>query len=468
MKPLNVLFLYLLFASIFSFTQSFTVDQVMSSPFPSQLTSAKQAEIVGWVFNNKGSDNVWVAVGPDFLGRQITHYAGDDGQRIASLKITSDGRTILYARGSELNGAGRSANPLSLPAQPKQQVWSADVDRGEPRLLGDMGCEEEGCEDIQISSDGKYAVWETKHQLWIARVNGPGGATSKQLTDVRGELSWPQWSPDCKRIAFRVDRKSHSFVAIADLTPNLDQALTSTESADADKKKDQPPLLSAVHYLSPSAGRDLFPRWSPDGKQIAFDGAQYGKPWKIFLISAQGGTPQELLSENRGEFDPSWSSDGKQIAFGRVDVPEAQVINVLDLQTHQFSPLPGSQGTFSPRWSPDGHFLAALSSDSQKLLLYDFKTQKWTNWLSEPRAVGFPTWSRDSKYLYFDSTFSNDQSYRRLKVGETKPEQIVSLKDIRRFANWIGSWSGLAPDGTPLFVRDISTQEIYALDVQFP
>jgi dipeptidyl aminopeptidase/acylaminoacyl peptidase len=67
------------------------------------------------------------------------------------------------------------------------------------------------------------------------------------------------------------------------------------------------------------------PRWSPDGKQIAFDGAQYGKPWKIFLISAQGGTPQELLSENRGEFDPAWSPDGKQIAFGRLDVPEAQV-----------------------------------------------------------------------------------------------------------------------------------------------
>ncbi len=207
------------------------------------------------------------------------------------------------------------------------------------------------------------------------------------------------------------------------------------------------------------------PRWSPDGKQIAFDGAQYGKPWKIFLISAQGGAPQELLSENRGEFDPSWSPDGKQIAFGRQDVPEAQVINVLDLQTHQFSPLPGSQGTFSPRWSPDGRFLAALSADSQKLLLFDFKTQKWTNWLSQPHAVGFPTWSQDSKYLYFDSLFSNDQSYRRLKLGETKPEQVVSLKDIRRFTNWIGSWSGLAPDGTPLFVRDTSTQEIYALDV---
>jgi eukaryotic-like serine/threonine-protein kinase len=210
------------------------------------------------------------------------------------------------------------------------------------------------------------------------------------------------------------------------------------------------------------------PRWSPDGKQIAFDAAQYGKPWKIFLVSTQGGAPQELLSENRSELDPTWSHDGKQIAFGRQDVAESQVINVVDLATHQLSVLPGSQGTFSPRWSPDGRFLAALSSDSQKLELFDFKTQKWTDWLRGPHAVGFSNWSRDSKYLYFDSIFGNDQSYRRLKVGETIPEQIVSLKNLRRYLNWIGSWSGLAPDGTPIFVRDTSTQEIYALDVQFP
>jgi Tol biopolymer transport system component len=79
------------------------------------------------------------------------------------------------------------------------------------------------------------------------------------------------------------------------------------------------------------------PRWSPDGKQIAFDATQYGRPWKIFLVSAQGGAPQELLSENRSELDPTWSHDGKQIAFGRQDVPEAQDIHVLDLPTHQLS-----------------------------------------------------------------------------------------------------------------------------------
>jgi len=212
----------------------------------------------------------------------------------------------------------------------------------------------------------------------------------------------------------------------------------------------------------------ILPRWSPDGKQIVFSAGQYGKPWKIFLVSAQGGATQELLSENLSEMDPTWSPDGKHIAFGRLAYADKKDIEVLDLQTHQVSVLPGSQTVFSPRWSPDGRFLAAVAGDSRKLSIFDFQAQKWTEWVTQTTALGFPYWSRDSKYLYFDSTYSNIQSYCRIKVGESKSESVVSLKDLRRYFGSIGAWSGLTPDGTPLFVRDISTQEIYALDVQFP
>ena len=212
----------------------------------------------------------------------------------------------------------------------------------------------------------------------------------------------------------------------------------------------------------------MLPRWSPDGKQIVFSAGQYGKPWKIFLVSAQGGATQELLSENLSEMDPTWSPDGKRIAFGRLAYAENKDIEILDLQTHQISVLPGSQANFSPRWSPDGRFLVAVAGDSRKLSLFDFQTQKWTDWVTQTTALGFPCWSRDGKYLYFDSTYSNSQSYVRIKVGETKSESVLSLKDLRRYFGSVGAWSGLTPDGTPIFVRDISTQEIYALDVQLP
>jgi Tol biopolymer transport system component len=175
---------------------------------------------------------------------------------------------------------------------------------------------------------------------------------------------------------------------------------------------------------------------------------------------------QELLSENLSEMDPTWSPDGKRIAFGRLAFAENKDIEVLDLETHRVSVLPESQNLYSPRWSPDRRLLVAVGSDSKKLVLFNFQTQKWTDWVIQTTDLGFPDWSRDGKYLYFDSTFSNDQSYRRIKVGETKSETVASLKNLRRYFGSVATWSGLAPDGTPIFIRDVSTQEIYAFDCQ--
>src|SRR5947209_1804477 len=123
--------------------ESFTIEQVLSAPFPYGLTSASHAPRVAWVFDNKGERNIWVAGSPDFVPRQVTHDTGDDGQQIASVRLTPDGKTVVYARGSEVNKEGTSANPQSLTKIPKQQAWAADVNRGEPRLLGDIGCSEE-------------------------------------------------------------------------------------------------------------------------------------------------------------------------------------------------------------------------------------------------------------------------------------------------------------------------------------
>src|SRR5712692_5287154 len=132
-------FSFLLFlVSVSAARARFSLQQIMSSPFPSQLVAAKTGGRVAWVFNLKGVRNVWISDATAFVARQVTHYSSDDGMPLTTLRLTPDGRTVLYVRGSATNSAGELANPTGNSKQPKQQVWAVDVDRGEPRLLGDM------------------------------------------------------------------------------------------------------------------------------------------------------------------------------------------------------------------------------------------------------------------------------------------------------------------------------------------
>jgi Tol biopolymer transport system component len=216
--------------------------------------------------------------------------------------------------------------------------------------------------------------------------------------------------------------------------------------------------------------RAALPRWSPDGTQIAYMSAQPGKPWKALLISAQGGTPEQLVSDNSAEVDPTWAPNGAQLAFGTciygASNPQGSEIKILNMRSRQVSTIPGSNGLCNPRWSPDGRYLLALDFTgfaSTKILLFDFVTHKWSDWVIDPEGVNYPAWTPDSRYIEYVNS-----ACRRVKLGDTHPEALFSLKGLKPYLTEFGSWSDNAPDNSRLFVRDASTPEIYAIDVDFP
>jgi Tol biopolymer transport system component/predicted Ser/Thr protein kinase len=213
--------------------------------------------------------------------------------------------------------------------------------------------------------------------------------------------------------------------------------------------------------------------WSPDGKEIAFAGALPGRPWKVYLISRDGGGPQPLASttEELQEADPTWSLDGNTLAFGHSGFAANQaLIELFDVKTRQISQLPGSSGFFGPRWSPDGRYIVALSQDGNKVMLCNVKDRQWRQLDIKLNSFGYLAWSHDSAYVYFDTVLRSDIGYYRFRISDAKLEKLADLSKIKGFPIQFGpgTWTGLGPGDVVLLTRDISTQEIYAFDLQLP
>jgi len=210
------------------------------------------------------------------------------------------------------------------------------------------------------------------------------------------------------------------------------------------------------------------PRWSPDGTQIAFNATEPGGTWNIYVISSAGGSAEHLLPSNQGQIDVDWSPDGKSLVFGTTVDPTGSIY-ILDLGSRRVSALPGSRGLFSPHWSPDGRYISGTKIKSQKLMLFDTATQSWTRLCD--CDVGYPMWSHDGNYIYFGQSVRSGKAYHivRLRLSDQKIESVADVSRVGRgTAGTVGQWFGLAPDDSPLVARDISSQEVYALDVDWP
>jgi dipeptidyl aminopeptidase/acylaminoacyl peptidase len=260
---------------------SFTLEQVMSSPFPTELLASPTGGRVAWVFDARGLRNVWVAEpsgGGGYRSRQLTGYTEDDGQDVGELTWTPDGRAIVYVRGGDLENDGVYPNPASAPAGVEQAVWVVSIEGGAPRKLG------EG-HSPAVSPKGDSVVYIFKDQVW--QVMLAAGAKPQQLIHDKGEDSSLRWSPDGSMLAFVSRRGDHSFVGVYNLGGK------------------------SLLYLDPSVDRDSEPVWSPDSRQVAFlrlpardeitpGPRRAGQPWWIRVADAATGQGHEVWRAETG------------------------------------------------------------------------------------------------------------------------------------------------------------------------
>ncbi len=260
--------------------QTFTLDDVLSAPFPEHLTASREGALA-WVRNDRGERNIWVATPPEYRAARVTDYRGDEGQEIADLAWTADGRRLVYVRGGAPNRAGEVPHPTGVGEWPDRAVYVVGLEGASPRRLA------EGAAPTP-SPDGATLAYVKSGQVWTVSLaaDADSAAGGRPLMTIRGSASQLRWSPDGSRLAFVSSRGDHAFVGVYDLE------------------------RERVDYLAPSVDQDGDPEWSPDGNRLAFvrrpnvrralpfEPRREGHPWSIMVSDAA-----------TGETHTAWSAD---------------------------------------------------------------------------------------------------------------------------------------------------------------
>jgi serine/threonine protein kinase/Tol biopolymer transport system component len=436
------------------------------------------SDLLGW-------DGTWLPNGDFLMARnnELLEVSPGGTRRFATLpdysywfRWSPDGQVLRFTV-SEAKG-GTSVWELSSSGGTPHRVF--------PELTGTL--HQKG----SWTPDGNYFVFQVfrpnRVDLWAVREKGDlfNKVDHRPVRLTSGPMSFngSQLSADGKKIyavgnqlraeLVRYDAKSGQFLpyqegaSIGDVSFSRDRQwlayVTYPDSILWRSRVDGTQKLQLTSTVPMYAG---MPRWSPDGKQIVFFGEDPDHPTHLYVISADGGTPRLLAAGELQAVSPSWMADGNSIVFvARKGGETTGIVKMMNITTSQVTAVPDSKALFAPVASPDGRYIAGASIDGQTLWLFDFSTGKWSELLKT--NAGSTNWSADSKYIYFDTGLSENPGFYRVRVADRKLERLADLKGFRRVVSGLLPWSGVTPDGAPLLLRDISSQEVYALDFEAP
>ena len=199
------------------------------------------------------------------------------------------------------------------------------------------------------------------------------------------------------------------------------------------------------------------PRWSADGRLIVFHARQPGQSFRNYIISADGGNPEPFPTESLPQSSPDWMPGRDALIYSRVYAGEDPALYVFDRQHGRSEKVPGSDGLYGTGWSPDGRYLLSVDAADDRLFLFDPKSGKRTK-IAGPAA--WPTWSPDSKYIYFVRWGIN--SILRVRVPDGQEEKALELPF--RLADWPFT---VAPDGSLILLREHGRYDVYSLSLMF-
>jgi Tol biopolymer transport system component len=431
------------------------------------------AETAAWspdgkmlVYTNLG--NVFLANADGSGSRKLLSVKGD----ILNITWSPDGTRLRFDESETAGTVGR------------QIEWEISADgSGQHRLFeGWHNPPDECCG--KWTADGKYFIFQSGSQIWTVPQRSSIFRSDPKpvpLTSSPLSLSSPLPGKDGKKLfligqTYRGELTRYDASA-GKLVPFLGGI--SAEFVDFSKDRQWVTYVSyreGALWRSKVDGSDrlqltyppmypVLPRWSPDGKKIIFfEFARSGdKPARIYQVSSDGGSPEELLPDDHTQqLDPNWSPDGTKIIFAGESNDPSSSVRILDLADHKLSTLPASAGLYSPRWSPDGRYISAFSADSKTLLLFDFQNQKWTELATG--SLSWLNWSHNSQYVYV-LDFRGKDAVVKIRISDRKTEQVVDLKNFVTVGRYGGCLS-LTPDDSPLLLHDTGSQDVYSLDWQ--